>query len=74
MHHPSQCMHPEWDCAFDHDGATAKRTRLAFLERFGSGAVRVIGTHFGAPTATRIVPNGEPMEGRRARIARQAAG
>jgi glyoxylase-like metal-dependent hydrolase (beta-lactamase superfamily II) len=58
MHHPSQCMHPEWDCAFDNDGATAKRTRLGFLERFGSGAVRVIGTHFGQPAATRIVPNG----------------
>jgi hypothetical protein len=59
MHHPSQCMHPEWDCAFDHDGATAKKTRLGFLERFGDGAVRVIGTHFGTPAATRVVPNGE---------------
>jgi glyoxylase-like metal-dependent hydrolase (beta-lactamase superfamily II) len=57
LHHPSQCMHPEWDCSFDHDGALAKRTRLGFLERFGSGAVRVIGTHFGAPAATRIVPH-----------------
>jgi len=59
MHHPSQCMHPEWDCVFDHDGARAKRTRLGFLERFGSGAVRVVGTHFGTPAATRIVPRGE---------------
>jgi glyoxylase-like metal-dependent hydrolase (beta-lactamase superfamily II) len=58
MHHPSQCMHPEWDCNFDHDGTVAKRTRLGFLERFGSGAVRVIGTHFGTPAATRIVPSG----------------
>jgi glyoxylase-like metal-dependent hydrolase (beta-lactamase superfamily II) len=59
MHHPSQCMHPEWDCAFDHDGATAKKTRFGFLERFGDGAVRVIGTHFGTPAATRVVRSGE---------------
>ena len=59
MHHPSQCMHPEWGCAFDHDGAAAKKTRLGFLERFGDGAVRVIGTHFGTPAATRVVRSGE---------------
>ena len=58
MHHPSQCMHPEWSNNFDSDPEQAKRTRLAFLERYGSGAVRVIGTHFCAPAATRIVPNG----------------
>ena len=58
MHHPSQCMHPEWDCAFDNDGVPRSGPRLGFLERFGSGVVRVIGTHFGHPAATRIVPNG----------------
>ncbi|HVR29229.1 MAG TPA: MBL fold metallo-hydrolase [Thermoanaerobaculia bacterium] len=59
MHHPSQCMHPEWDNNFDSDREQAKRTRLGFLERYGSGAVRVIGTHFGTPAATRIVPSGD---------------
>jgi glyoxylase-like metal-dependent hydrolase (beta-lactamase superfamily II) len=58
MHHPSQCMHPEWANLFDSDPEQAKRTRLAFLERYGTGGVRVIGTHFGTPAATRIVPSG----------------
>ena len=58
MHHPSQCMHPEWECAFDTDPKLAVRTRHGFLERYGAGAVRVIGTHFGTPAATRIVPHG----------------
>jgi glyoxylase-like metal-dependent hydrolase (beta-lactamase superfamily II) len=59
MHHPAQCAHPEWQSSADADGAQAERTRREFLARYADRPVLVIGTHFAAPTAGRIVRDGD---------------
>ncbi|MEE2777188.1 MAG: MBL fold metallo-hydrolase [Acidobacteriota bacterium] len=59
IHHPSQCMHPEWGCTADLDPERANVTRRAFLERTADSGVLVIGTHFAAPTAAHITAAGE---------------
>jgi glyoxylase-like metal-dependent hydrolase (beta-lactamase superfamily II) len=55
MHHPIQCRYPEWDDAYDSDGAMAKKTRRAFCERYADGKTLVFGTHFATPSAGRII-------------------
>jgi glyoxylase-like metal-dependent hydrolase (beta-lactamase superfamily II) len=59
MHHPAQCAHPEWHSSADADGAQAERTRREFLARYADRPVLVIGTHVAAPTAGRIVRDGD---------------
>ncbi len=59
MHHPVQCAEPDWACNFDSDPDQARRTRRSFLERYGDRPVLVLGTHFAAPTAGRIVRDGK---------------
>ncbi len=59
MHHPCQMARPQWGSSFDSDADQARETRRAFLERYADGPVLVIGTHFAAPTAVRIVRDGE---------------
>lgn len=59
MHHPIQCMFPEWDDAFDSDGPLAKKTRRAFCERYADTGVLVFGTHFGTPSAGKISKKGD---------------
>lgn len=55
MHHPIQCGEPDWQSNFDGDPAMARATRRAFCARYADGDVTILGTHFGAPTAGRIV-------------------
>lgn len=59
IHHPCQLAHPEWSSSVDHDAHQSRRTRLEFLARCCDQPVRVIGTHFAAPTAGRIVRDGD---------------
>ncbi len=59
IHHPSQIARPGWRSSADWDGAMGEATRRAFLERYADGPVLVIGTHFAAPTAGRLVRDGE---------------
>ena len=58
MHHPVQCAEPGWRSNFDVDVEAARRTRLDFLARYADRPVLVLGTHFAAPTAGRIVRDG----------------
>ena len=58
MHHPVQMAHPEWGSNFDSDFDEAIATRRAFLERYGDKPILVLGTHFAAPSAGRIVRDG----------------
>jgi len=58
MHHPSQIARPEWHSSFDWNPEQARATRRAALDRWCTGNVLVIGTHFSAPTAGRIVREG----------------
>jgi glyoxylase-like metal-dependent hydrolase (beta-lactamase superfamily II) len=58
-HHPVQFAEPELAAPADSDSAAAARTRRTFLgERAADGAL-VIGTHFGGPTAGRVVADGD---------------
>ncbi len=59
IHHPSQCMHPEWACGADIDPDLARRTRLSFLQRYADSGILVIGTHWNTPTAMHITANGD---------------
>jgi len=58
MHHPVQCAYPEWDDAFDSDGAMAKKTRRAFCEKYADSGVIVFGTHFASPSCGNIQKEG----------------
>ena len=59
MHHPCQIAYPDWSTTADANPQAAADTRLAFLNRYADGPVLVIGTHFTAPTAGRIVRDGD---------------
>jgi glyoxylase-like metal-dependent hydrolase (beta-lactamase superfamily II) len=58
LHHPCQIAHPEWSPPFDTDRAASETTRRALLGEAADQPVLVIGTHFAAPTAGRVVRDG----------------
>ncbi|MEZ5559628.1 MAG: MBL fold metallo-hydrolase [Pseudomonadales bacterium] len=58
IHHPCQIAHPHWSSEADWDQTAAAATRHGFLDRYADRPVLVIGTHFAAPTAGRIVRDG----------------
>jgi glyoxylase-like metal-dependent hydrolase (beta-lactamase superfamily II) len=58
VHHPVQCLYPEWDDSFDSDLVMAKRTRREFCEKYADSNVLVFGTHFATPSCGRIVRSG----------------
>ncbi len=59
FHHPCQIARPHWGVPFDTDGAQAEATRVQVMEDLVGSGDLVIGTHFAAPTAGRIVRDGE---------------
>jgi glyoxylase-like metal-dependent hydrolase (beta-lactamase superfamily II) len=59
MHHPIQCGEPDWQSNFDDDPAKARVTRRAFCARYADRDVTILGTHFAAPTAGRIVTDAD---------------
>ena len=58
MHHPVQCAEPDVCSNFDSDRAQALATRVRFLREQADRDVLVLGTHFAAPTAGRVVSDG----------------
>jgi glyoxylase-like metal-dependent hydrolase (beta-lactamase superfamily II) len=58
IHHPCQIAHPGWSSTADFDQFRSATTRTRFLERYADRPVLIIGTHFAAPTAGRIVSDG----------------
>jgi len=58
MHHPCQIARPEWASMADSDPVVARDTRERMLAGLAHTPVLVIGTHFAAPTAGRIVRDG----------------
>lgn len=58
IHHPAQVAEPQWATRACLDPAQAVATRTAFVQRYADTDVRVLGTHFPAPTACRIVSQG----------------
>ena len=59
IHHPCQIKHADWSSLADHDADLAARTRHGFVSRYADRPVLIIGTHFAAPTAGRIVSDGD---------------
>ncbi len=59
IHHPCQIAKPDWSSAVDYDQDQSRETRSDFLRRYADQPVLVIGTHFVAPTAGRIVRDGD---------------
>ena len=59
IHHPCQIAHPEWSTTADWDKEASATTRIEFLSRYADRPVLIIGTHFAAPTAGRIVRDGQ---------------
>jgi len=59
MHHPIQCCDPRIESRFNADSEQAFATRMRFLRDQADRDVLVLGTHFAAPTAGRIVSSGE---------------
>ena len=50
---------PDWASSADADAAHARRTRMETLARLAGTSTLVIGTHFAAPTAGRVVRDGD---------------
>jgi glyoxylase-like metal-dependent hydrolase (beta-lactamase superfamily II) len=59
IHHPCQIAHADWSSEADWDKGMSADTRSAFLTRYADRPVLIIGTHFAAPTAGRIVSDGD---------------
>ncbi len=59
IHNPAQIAHPEWGAYVDYDMAASTATRRKVLAELADGPVKVIGTHFPAPTIGRIVRDGD---------------
>ncbi len=60
-HHPCQIAHPDWALG-DHDPNLAVATRARLFGDWADQPMLVIGTHFAAPTAGRIVREGELLK------------
>jgi glyoxylase-like metal-dependent hydrolase (beta-lactamase superfamily II) len=58
MRHPIQCGEPQWNSVACVEPGQAQATRREFLERYSARDVLVLGTHFAAPTAGRVVNHG----------------
>jgi glyoxylase-like metal-dependent hydrolase (beta-lactamase superfamily II) len=58
VHHPVQLLHPDWHSHADGDPALAEATRRAIFGDASSRGTLVIGTHFAAPAAGRLVADG----------------
>ena len=56
-HHPCQLAHPDWSLG-DHDQTAAALTRARLFAEWADQPILVIGTHFAAPTAGRVVRDG----------------
>lgn len=58
IHHPCQMAHPDWASSFDFDATASTETRRRMFGDLADTPTLVIGTHFAAPTAGRIVKDG----------------
>ena len=57
-HHPCQLAHPDWSPPFDSDRKASAATRARLFAEWADQPILVIGTHYAAPTAGRIVRDG----------------
>jgi glyoxylase-like metal-dependent hydrolase (beta-lactamase superfamily II) len=57
-HHPCQLAHPDWSPGFDTDPKEAANVRARLFGEWADDAILVIGTHYAAPTAGKVVRDG----------------
>lgn len=55
MHHPAEVEHPDWSPSADQDRPLGVRSRTALLERIEAEGLLVLGGHFPAPHAGRVL-------------------
>ena len=58
MHHPVQCLEPDWSSCFCVDQPMASTTRRRFFEEYADTPAIIVPEHFPYPTAGRIVRHG----------------
>ena len=58
-HHPVQWAEPDWGMAADSDSAGAAETRRRLRAEHGAAGTLILGTHYAAPSAGRLVADGE---------------
>jgi hypothetical protein len=59
LHHPMQLADPALSSMFDTDPEESRATRRRMFPLWADGETLVIGTHFGTPTAGRLVADGD---------------
>lgn len=59
VHHPCQIARPTWFSVADHDNARSTQTRRELFTKIAESKALLIGTHFAAPTAGHLEPDGE---------------
>ena len=58
-HHPCQLARPDWASRADFDPDASTATRRRMFGELAASQVLVIGTHFAAPTAGKVVQDGD---------------
>jgi glyoxylase-like metal-dependent hydrolase (beta-lactamase superfamily II) len=58
LHHPVQCMEPDWAEVGDFDVEQGRATRHRMLGQVADAGVLMFGTHFSVAPAGRVVPDG----------------
>ena len=58
FHHPCQIARADWATVADYDRAGSTKTRERMLKELSDAGTLMLGTHFAAPTAGHIVPDG----------------
>jgi glyoxylase-like metal-dependent hydrolase (beta-lactamase superfamily II) len=59
FHFPCQIARPDWSSSLDHDQEASAETRRAFLTGLADTSTLLFGSHFAAPTAGRVVTDGD---------------
>ncbi|MDB5445544.1 MAG: fold metallo-hydrolase [Phenylobacterium sp.] len=59
LHNPVQMARPDWGAFVDFDPSASEATRRRVLGELAGELVLIIGTHFPAPTAGRVVRDGD---------------
>ncbi len=59
LHHPMQLADPTLSSMFDTDPIESRATRERMFPQWADGETLVIGTHFGTPTAGRLMADGD---------------
>jgi glyoxylase-like metal-dependent hydrolase (beta-lactamase superfamily II) len=59
LHHPVQCMEPDWAETGDFDVAQARETRHRMLAKVAETGVLMFGTHFSTRPAGHVVADGD---------------